>query len=45
MSERKRCCVNDADNFCYIYGKFIPQDLRKSITDRLKLAYKLYFKV
>ena len=45
MSERKRCCVNDADNFCYICGKFTPQDLRKSITDRLKLAYKLYFKV
>ena len=41
MSKRK--CKNDPNNFCYICGKFTPQDLRATITERLKHAYKLYF--
>jgi len=43
MNKSTRGCINDPNNFCYICEKFTPQDLKKSITDRLKHAYKLYF--
>lgn len=38
-----RYCVNHPDNFCYVCGKFTPKIQRRSITNLVKKAYKLYF--
>ena len=41
----KRHCVNSPDLFCYICGEYTLKDNRRPITDFLKHAYHLYFKV
>ena len=39
----RRSCLNSADCFCYICGKYTPTDQRKNLTHRVKVAYHLYF--
>ena len=41
----KRHCVNSPDLFCYICGEYTLKDNIRPITDFLKHAYHLYFKV
>ena len=40
---KRRRCLNHADNFCYICGKYTITTQRKNITPKVKLAYHLYF--
>jgi len=39
----RRSCVNNADSFCYICGKFTLKKQKNKITHLIKKAYKLYF--
>ena len=39
----RRSCKNNADNFCYICGKYTVSDQQKNITHRVKVAYQHYF--
>ena len=39
----RRSCVNHADSFCYICGKFTPKSQRLNITSKLTIAYRHYF--
>ena len=39
----RRSCVNNPDNFCYVCGKFTPNDQRKNLASKIKTAYWYYF--
>jgi hypothetical protein len=38
-----RKCVNDVDNFCYVYGDYAIKLNRETATPLIKKAYELYF--
>lgn len=38
-----RTCVNKADNFCYICGEVTFASQKRTITTRVRKAYRLYF--
>lgn len=39
----RRGCKNNADNFCYICGKYTVSEQQRNITHRIKVAYQRYF--
>lgn len=47
MATARRRCLNSPDSFCYICGEyiFIGTDNKRQITEFIKSAYKVYFKL
>ena len=41
----RSACRNDPDHFCYICGKYVFKDSRRSIAPLIELRFKDYFKM
>jgi hypothetical protein len=42
-SSKRRKCIHDPDNFCYVCGKYTPPSQRQKIISKVETAYQLYF--